>query len=200
MSVERYKCVPEGGNRFDLMEKRPDLTPNCWKKKKTGSTDVFGRMRWDEPAPTIRTEFFKPEKGRYLHPQAHRPITIREAARLQTFPDEFIFAGSNVQVAKQIGNAVPVKLATAIARHVQSLLGRRVKKQKRNIKQTAAAPKPRISDRVRLLDFLMAHPDQIFDNESLRRMLGEGTNRQLDSSASLASRGAVWWLYGSQSP
>lgn len=122
MSLERYKCVPEGGNRFDLMEKRPDLTPKCWLKKKTGSTDVFGRMWWDQPAPTIRTEFFKPEKGRYLHPQAHRPITIREAARLQTFPDEFIFIGSNVQVAKQIGNAVPVQLANAIASHLKMTL------------------------------------------------------------------------------
>lgn len=122
MSLERYKCVPEGGNRFDLMQKRPDLTPKCWLKKKTGSTDVFGRMWWDQPAPTIRTEFFKPEKGRYLHPTAHRPITIREAARLQTFPDEFIFIGSNVQVAKQVGNAVPVQLAHAIASHLKLTL------------------------------------------------------------------------------
>jgi DNA (cytosine-5)-methyltransferase 1 len=125
MSVERYKCVPQGGNRFDLMRKRPDLTPQCWQRKKTGSTDVFGRMWWYEPAPTIRTEFFKPEKGRYLHPEAHRPITIREAARLQTFPDEFTFVGSNVQVAKQIGNAVPVGLARAIAEHIISKLSPR---------------------------------------------------------------------------
>lgn len=119
-SLERYKCVPEGGNRFDLVKNRPDLSPKCWLRKKTGSTDVFGRMWWDEPAPTIRTEFFKPEKGRYLHPKAHRPITIREAARLQTFSDEFVFIGSNVQVAKQIGNAVPVKLAYAIASHLMA--------------------------------------------------------------------------------
>lgn len=122
VSVERYKCVPPGGNRFDLMRKRPDITPKCWLRKKTGSTDVFGRMRWDEPAPTIRTEFFKPEKGRYLHPRAHRPITIREAARLQTFPDDFVFVGSCVQVAKQIGNAVPVKLAHRIAIHLEAML------------------------------------------------------------------------------
>jgi DNA (cytosine-5)-methyltransferase 1 len=122
MSLERYKCVPEGGNRFDLMRNRPDITPRCWKRKKTGSTDVFGRMWWDEPAPTIRTEFFKPEKGRYLHPTANRPITIREAARLQTFPDDYIFVGSNVQVAKQIGNAVPVTLAERIATHIRSKL------------------------------------------------------------------------------
>jgi DNA (cytosine-5)-methyltransferase 1 len=121
-SIERYKAVPPGGNRFDLMRNRPDITPACWKKKKTGSTDVFGRMRWDEPAPTIRTEFFKPEKGRYLHPQADRPITVREAARLQTFPDTFAFVGSNTQIAKQIGNAVPPAFAERIALQVKSML------------------------------------------------------------------------------
>jgi len=122
MSIERYKAVPTGGNRFDLMKNRPDITPACWKRKKSGSTDVFGRMLWDEPSPTIRTEFFKPEKGRYLHPQAHRPITIREAARLQTFPDDFVFIGSNAQVAKQIGNAVPPAFAERIALQVRSML------------------------------------------------------------------------------
>lgn len=121
-SLERYKAVPPGGNRFDLVKNRPDLAPACWIKKKTGSTDVFGRMWWDEPSPTIRTEFFKPEKGRYLHPEAHRPITIREAARIQTFPDAFTFVGSNVQVAKQIGNAVPVALGERIAIQVRSTL------------------------------------------------------------------------------
>jgi len=118
-SIKRYKAVPPGGNRFDLP---PELTPACWKRKKTGSTDVFGRLLWDAPSLTIRTEFFKPEKGCYLHPQAHRPITIREAARLQTFPDDYIFCGSNVQAAKQIGNAVPCRLAQAIGKELLQLL------------------------------------------------------------------------------
>ena len=122
ISLERYRAVPPGGNRFDLMRSRPDITPRCWLNKTSGSTDVFGRMKWDEPAPTIRTEFFKPEKGRYLHPEAHRPITIREAARLQTFPDDFIFVGSSVQAAKQIGNALPVELSRQIAIHVRRML------------------------------------------------------------------------------
>lgn len=121
-SIERYKAVPPGGNRFNLMRERPDITPKCWLNKPTGSTDVFGRMVWDKPAPTIRTEFFKPEKGRYLHPCAHRPITIREAARLQTFPDGFTFLGSPLQVAKQIGNAVPVLLAQRIAEHIRDVV------------------------------------------------------------------------------
>lgn len=122
MSIERYKAVPEGGNRFDLAANRPDLLPDCWRNKKSGTTDVFGRLWWDRPAFTIRTEFFKPEKGRYLHPQAHRPITHREAARLQTFPDDFVFEGSKIEIAKQIGNAVPPRLAETVARTVRRML------------------------------------------------------------------------------
>jgi DNA (cytosine-5)-methyltransferase 1 len=127
-SVERYACVPEGGNRFDLQEKRPDLTPSCWIRKTKGGTDLFGRLWWDRPAFTIRTEFFKPEKGRYLHPEQHRPITHREAARLQAFPDSFHFCGPKQAIARQIGNAVPVRLAQRIAeevaRHLDSEMGR----------------------------------------------------------------------------
>ena len=118
-SLERYRCVPPGGNRFDLMRNRPDLTPGCWKRKKTGSTDVFGRLRWDEPALTIRTEFFKPEKGCYLHPEFDRPITHWEAARLQTFPDGYFFCGSKTDIARQIGNAVPPLLSRQIAEHMK---------------------------------------------------------------------------------
>jgi DNA (cytosine-5)-methyltransferase 1 len=121
-SVERYKCIPPGGNRFDLVRERPDLAPECWIKKKTGSTDVFGRLEWDKPSLTIRTEFFKPEKGRYLHPQAHRPITHREAMRLQTFPPKFEFFGTKIQVARQVGNAVPPRLAEAVANAVLDVL------------------------------------------------------------------------------
>jgi DNA (cytosine-5)-methyltransferase 1 len=122
-SIERYMAVPEGGNRFDLAKNRPDLVPPCWQRKKSGTTDVFGRLWWDRPAFTIRTEFYKPEKGRYLHPQAHRPITVREAALLQGFPrrhakppDGFVFPEDLPMtiVAKGIGNAVPPPLARAI--------------------------------------------------------------------------------------
>ena len=117
-SLKRYKSVPPGGNRFNLPQ---DLMPECWKRKKTGSTDVFGRLEWDKPSLTVRTEFFKPEKGRYLHPEAHRPITIREAARLQTIPDSYILKGSHLEVAKQIGNAVPCELARNIGEELLKL-------------------------------------------------------------------------------
>lgn len=121
-SLERYKAVPAGGNRFDLMRNRRDLTPQCWIRKKTGTTDVFGRLEWDKPSGTIRTEFFKPEKGRYLHPSAHRPITHREAACLQSFPDDFVFCGSKIEVARQIGEAVPPRLAREVAKAVTAIL------------------------------------------------------------------------------
>lgn len=122
LSVERYKAIPgEGEGRFELAARAPELTPACWLRKKSGSTDVFGRLWWDRPAFTIRTEFYKPEKGRYLHPSEHRPITVREAARCMGFPDSPAFQlpapgeQSMTSVARQIGNAVPPPLARAIA-------------------------------------------------------------------------------------
>jgi DNA (cytosine-5)-methyltransferase 1 len=121
-SLARYKAVPPGGNRFDLQANAPEITPNCWLNKPTGSTDLFGRLWWDKPSVTIRTEFYKPEKGRYLHPEKHRPITHREAARIMTFPDDFKFCGSKIQIARQIGNAVPPKLATHLANHLKLML------------------------------------------------------------------------------
>lgn len=117
-SLERYKAIPPGGNRFDLMRTRPDITPSCWLEKPSGTTDVMGRLWWDRPSATIRTEFFKPEKGRYLHPTANRVITHREAARLQSFPDWYIFEGRKIEIARQIGNAVPPLLGKAIADYV----------------------------------------------------------------------------------
>jgi DNA (cytosine-5)-methyltransferase 1 len=78
----------------------------------------MGRLEWDRPSVTIRTEFFKPEKGRYLHPEEHRAISHHEAARLQGFPDTFEWCGTKLQIARQIGNAVPVELAQGLARHL----------------------------------------------------------------------------------
>lgn len=127
LSLQRYEHVPPGGGRFNLPQ---ELLPRCWREKPTGTTDVMGRMEWDSPSPTIRTEFFKPEKGRYLHPQwnqdgshrVNRPITHYEAALLQDFPEDFQWCGSKIQIARQIGNAVPAGLARAIAKHVKPYL------------------------------------------------------------------------------
>lgn len=122
VSKMRYRAVPPGGNRFDLQKNAPEITPACWIKKKSGGTDLFGRLWWDRPSVTIRTEFFKPEKGRYLHPEKHRPITHREAARLMGFPDWFVFKGTKIEIARQIGNAVPPDMGAAVANVVASIL------------------------------------------------------------------------------
>jgi DNA (cytosine-5)-methyltransferase 1 len=109
---ERIRSVPPGGSRVDLPA---DLVLDCWQKA-TGHSDVMGRMRWGSPATTIRTEFFRPEKGRFLHPTEDRTITVREAARIQGFPDSYEFPEDMEMypVARQIGNAIPPPLAKAL--------------------------------------------------------------------------------------
>ncbi len=127
-SLRRYQQIPEGGNRFDLPW---DLQTPCWRNHRTGSGDVMGRLHWDRPSVTIRTEFFKPEKGRYLHPSEHRPITHLEAARLQGFPDDFQWFGSKVSIARQIGNAVPIQLGQALGRQVSAALSSSPRRNRR---------------------------------------------------------------------
>ena len=132
-SLIRYRAVPQnGGNRFEMQRAldkagQGRLVPRCWREKPNGTTDVFGRLWWDRPALTIRTEFYKPEKGRYLHPVADRPLTLREGARCMSFPDRFVFPETQpmTSVARQIGNAVPPLMAevlgNAIADHLEAI-------------------------------------------------------------------------------
>lgn len=119
LSLDRFREIPEGGNRFNIPDR---LLSPCWRKHKTGSGDVMGRLHWDRPSVTIRTEFFKPEKGRYLHPEADRPITHHEAARIQGFPDDFQWFGSKTSIARQIGNAVPIPLGKALGNLIMTAL------------------------------------------------------------------------------
>jgi DNA (cytosine-5)-methyltransferase 1 len=119
LSTDRFRCIPADGNRFDIDD---ELLPDCWKNHTTGTGDVMGRLNFDKPSVTIRTEFFKPEKGRYLHPTEHRAITHHEAARIQGFSDDYKWVGSKVAIARQIGNAVPIPLARAVGAHLSSFL------------------------------------------------------------------------------
>jgi DNA (cytosine-5)-methyltransferase 1 len=123
LSRARYRDIPEGGNRFDIA---PERLPPCWRNHRTGAGDVMGRLRWEQPSVTIRTEFYKPEKGRYLHPTEHRPITHYEAALLQGFPETFKWMGSKTSIGRQIGNAVPIPLAEALAKHLGEALDEHV--------------------------------------------------------------------------
>jgi DNA (cytosine-5)-methyltransferase 1 len=114
LTIDRMNAIPPEGDRRSLP---PDLMARCWVGR-TAGMDVMARLRWDRPSVTIRTEFFKPEKGRYLHPVQNRTISHHEAARIQGFGDEFEWCGTKIDIARQIGNAVPVPLAQAMAAHI----------------------------------------------------------------------------------
>lgn len=121
LSLKRFAVIPAGGNRRNL-EPHPELMARCWTTHKSGSGDVMGRLHWDRPSVTIRTEFFKPEKGRYIHPEEDRAITHYEAALLQGFGTTHKFVGSRTAIARQIGNAVPIPLGAAIGRQLAAAI------------------------------------------------------------------------------
>ena len=97
---------------------RRDLRLACHREF-GGYSDVYGRMSWDRPASGLTTRCISYSNGRFGHPDQDRAISVREAACLQTFPMDFQFAGSLSSMARQIGNAVPVRLATVVGRHVK---------------------------------------------------------------------------------
>lgn len=113
ITLQRFAHIPPGGSRVDLPE---ELQMECWKGYKRGALDVMGRLSWDRPSVTLRTEFTKPEKGRFIHPVEDRGISIHEGARLQGFSDDFQFVGSLTAITRQIGNAVPIPLARELGR------------------------------------------------------------------------------------
>lgn len=117
----RISFVPEGGGRADIPE---ELRLPCHRVSvdKAGHRGVYGRLAWDAPAGTITTKCNSFTRGRFAHPCEDRNITMREAARLQGFPDDFVFLGSRVDVAHQIGNAVPPPLARAIGEAIMRAL------------------------------------------------------------------------------
>lgn len=122
-NIARMKYIrSHGGSRNSLPE---NMVLECHKKKNqdgevfSGHQDVYGIMDPDKPSPTITGGCLCYSKGRYGHYSQNRAISIREAARLQTFPDNFIFSDSLTQSALQIGNAVPVKLVEASAKEFE---------------------------------------------------------------------------------
>lgn len=122
MARRRMQRIPPGGGKSDLMRTAPELCPPSWWRTKGALTDVWGRLRWDEPSNTLRTCLNNPSKGRYIHPDQDRVISLREAARLHSIPDEFQFVGYPTDVARQIGNSVPPALGRAVARGVREAL------------------------------------------------------------------------------
>ena len=87
-----------------------------------GHKDVYGRIDKRKPAPTMTTACINPSKGRFVHPVEHHGITVRQAARIQTFPDDFKFDGGLISAGQQVGNAVPIKLGEILIHHIMEIL------------------------------------------------------------------------------
>ena len=113
-NLERIRATPEGGGHRDWPKR---LRLPCHLKT-NGYSDVYGRLSWDRPAAALTTRCISYSNGRFGHPQQDRAISVREAACLQTFPADFVFNGSLASMARQIGNAVPVLMATVVGDHV----------------------------------------------------------------------------------
>jgi len=121
INLRRIRSSKPGGTWRDW---RCDIVAKCHKKS-TGKTypSVYGRMEWDEPAPTITTQFYGFGNGRFGHPEQNRAISLREGAILQSFPKNYVFVPKNEPILKKkigrlIGNAVPVKLGKVIGKSI----------------------------------------------------------------------------------
>lgn len=112
VAINRISRLEQGGRRLDLAE---------GEQIKSVHSGAYGRMRWDEPAKTIITRFDTPSSGVYIHPKQNRTITPREAARLQSFDDDYVFYGNKSSIIKQIGNAVPPLLAYYLAKVILTI-------------------------------------------------------------------------------
>jgi DNA (cytosine-5)-methyltransferase 1 len=113
--------TPSSGGDRSAWAVDPNLQIDAYRDRDQIFRDVYGRMSWDRPAPTITTRFSSLSNGRFGHPDEDRAISIREGATLQTFPKEFEFHASAISsLAKQIGNAVPPELARRIGTHLIS--------------------------------------------------------------------------------
>jgi DNA (cytosine-5)-methyltransferase 1 len=121
--VAAFENTPRnGGSRKDSGRTLP-----CHKYH-DGHKDVYGRIDPTKPGPTMTTACINPSKGRFLHPVKNCGISLRHAARMQTFPDDFVFCGGLIAGGVQVGNAVPIKLGEALLRHLKSkILSRRVR-------------------------------------------------------------------------
>lgn len=123
----RIRKTPRNGGGREAWREDPELQIPAYLGKDDIFRDVYGRMSWDEPAPTITTRFNSLSNGRFGHPDQHRAISLREGATLQTFPLSYAFPPSFPEAARQIGNAVPPELARRIGcqlvEHYRSVCG-----------------------------------------------------------------------------
>ncbi len=118
--VEKIRKIsPDGGDRRSLpAEQQLDCHSKVDDGSSPGFTDVYGRLRWDTPSVTITAKSSTPSCGRFLHPEQHRNISVREAAILQGFPQTYVFEGPFVQRYRQIGEAVPPLFSRFLAKRL----------------------------------------------------------------------------------
>ncbi|MGD6807921.1 MAG: DNA cytosine methyltransferase, partial [Candidatus Bathyarchaeia archaeon] len=115
VTLQRLKNTPKnGGSRSSWPS---ELVLKCHQSQK-GHSDVYGRMRWNDVAPTLTCRCISVSNGRFAHPTQNRGISVREAAALQTFSDDFIFLEPKSLAAKHIGNAVPPLSSKVIAMQI----------------------------------------------------------------------------------
>ena len=121
LNLKRLQHIPPGGGMVDLPV---DLRVACHRNgaDRIGHRYVYGRLAPDKPSATITARFDSFTRGRFGHPYENRNITLREGARLQSFPDRFEFIGNQEPIAALIGNAVPPTLATLVARQIVGTL------------------------------------------------------------------------------
>jgi len=120
LDLRMVEAIPPGGNWKNIPLNVPSKRLEQIRQS-GGRTTLYGRLRWDKPSYTITTYFNRPGNGAYIHPRDNRVISAREAARLQSFPDNYIFKGSKTSLCVQIGNAVPPLLAYAIASNMRRI-------------------------------------------------------------------------------
>lgn len=124
LDVEMIKFVPQGGSWKDIPEETVKKSKRLERITQTGGrTTLYGRIDYGKPSYTITTYFSRPGNGTYVHPIHERVISVREAARFQSFMDDYYFYGNKTQLLKQVGNAVPTVLAYQIGKSIQEKTG-----------------------------------------------------------------------------
>lgn len=124
LDLEMVRPIPQGGNWKDIPAKTVNKSRRLKRITETGGrTTLYGRLHYHKPSYTITTYFNRPGNGTYVHPKHDRVLSVREAARLQAFPNDYYFYGNKTQLLKQIGNAVPALLAYQIGRKIKNKLG-----------------------------------------------------------------------------
>jgi DNA (cytosine-5)-methyltransferase 1 len=121
INLDRLAITPhDGGTRLAYVFNK-ELAVPCHYAKTAVFKDIYGRMWWDRPSPTITTKFFSLSNGRFGHPEEDRAISLREGATLQSFPKDYVFKSSSISdTARMIGNAVPPIYAKAVGESIMN--------------------------------------------------------------------------------